>query len=218
MDPALRTTVAKSLEFAVNRTLAYDPGSQAALAHLAGKSLAVRFTQPALSLYFDFVDERVRVAGYREMPADCTLTGSLPAVLGLLWREHHSLADSGVNVMGDVGVLQQLQRILTELDLDWEQALGEATAGITGPANAELLTHPLAQFLRGRGHWLRRQANTMPDWLRDYVTEEMRLLPSPHEITAFSQDVDDVRAAVDRLEARLRKLRQTLDTKSFIRD
>lgn len=210
MDPVFRTAFAKSLEFALNQALDYDPGSRAALAALNGKSLALEITRPALSLYLSFVEPGPVVSACGDA-ADCTLSGPLPAVLGLLWREHHTLAGTGVTVAGDPGLLQKLQRLLGGAELDWEQALIDRLAAVAGPANASLLVHPLAQLLRGGNAWLQRQARVTPDWLHDYLTAEVRLLPSAQELAVFYQDVDEVRAQAERLEARIHWLRKALD-------
>jgi len=206
MDPTLRTALAKSLEFVLD----YDPGSRAALTALSGKVLALEITAPPFSLYLVFSESGISVSSYGGQ-ADCTLSGALPAVFGLLWREHHTLAGSGVTVAGDVGLLQKLQRILGNAEFDWEQAIIDRLAVVAGPSNASLLVHPLAQLLRDSNLWLQRQAQIAPDWLRDYLTEELRLLPSRQELAMFYQDVDEVRAQSERLEAQLRKLRLTLD-------
>lgn len=210
VDPAFRTAIAKSLEFALKQALDYDPGSRAALVDLTGKSLALEITHPPFALHLAFSDTDINVSGYGH-GADCTLSGSLPAVMGLLWREHHTLAGSGVTLSGDPGLLQKLQRILGNADFDWEQALTDQLAVLAGPSNASLLLHPLAQLLRSGNRWMQRQTQVAPEWLRDFLTQELRLLPSPEELAVFNQDVDDVRAQAERLEARLRKLSSSLD-------
>jgi ubiquinone biosynthesis protein UbiJ len=209
MDPAFRTACAKSLEFALRKALDYDPGSRAALADLAGRTLALDITSPVIDLYLTFTSEGISVSAYGES-ADCTLSGSLPAVMGLLWREHHSLAGTGVTLSGDPGLLQKLQRILGAAEFDWEQALIDPLSRFTGASNAGLLLHPFAQLLRGAQDWSRRQAQVAPDWVRDYVIEELHLLPSPQELEVFYQGVDEVRAQTERLEARVRKLQHAL--------
>ena len=142
---------------------------------------------------------------------DCTLTGTAPAVVGLLWREQHSLAGSGVAISGDIGLLHKLQQILANLELDWEQLLYEAIRRATTPAAADVLSYPITRLLRDSAAQVRHHAQVAPDWMHDYLTEEIRLLPSHHEVAAFAGEVDEVRAATDRLEARLRKLRQQID-------
>lgn len=218
MDPTLQTALAKSLEFALARALDYDPGSRAALAELAGRTLALVITQPACHLQLTFSASGVQVAACHESAVNCTLTGPLPAVMGLLWRETHSLAGSGVTAAGDVGLLQKLQHVLVNAELDWEQVMVDGLARVTGAANASLLVHPLAQLLRGGDRWFRSQAQKAPDWLRDYFTEELGLLPSPQELAVFHQEVDELRAGTERLEAQLRKLRLTLDSRGSALD
>lgn len=211
MDPAIQSALAHGLELGLNRALNYDPGSRAALGQLTGRWLKVECRQPHLELYCGFTPEGVTLAGCREEPADCVVTGTAPAIAGLLWRERHSLAGSGVSISGDANLLHRVQQILAELELDWEQLLHEAIRSATTPAAADLISYPLTRLLRDGAAQVRHHAEIAPDWLRDYLTEEVRLLPSPHEISAFAADVDDLRAATDRLEARLRKLQRQLN-------
>jgi ubiquinone biosynthesis protein UbiJ len=211
MDPALHSAVARGLELSLNRALTYDPGSRAALAQLAGRWLKVELRKPQVHLHCGFSTAGIKLFSYREEPADCILAGTAPAVVSLLWREQHSLAGSGVDITGDVSLLHKLQQILANLDLDWEQLLYEAISRATTPAAADLLNYPISRFLRDSAAQIRHHAQVTPDWLQDYLTEEIRLLPSPHEVAAFAAEVDEVRAATDRLEARLRKLHQQLD-------
>lgn len=211
MDPAFHSALARGLAFTLNRALTYDPGSRAALGQLEGRWLKVELRTPDLHLYCGFSQTGIELSSYREEPADCTLTGTAPAVVSLLWREQHSLAGSGVAISGDIGLLHKLQQILANLELDWEQLLYEAIRRATTPAAADVVSYPITRFLRDSATQFRRHAKVAPDWAQDYLTEEIRVLPSPHEVAAFATEVDDVRAATDRLEARLRKLRQQLD-------
>lgn len=211
MDPAFHSALARGLEISLNRALTYDPGSRAALSRLTGRWLKVELRKPDLELYCGFSATGIELFSYREEPPDCVLTGTAPAVVSLLWREQRSLSGSGVEVSGDAGLLHKLQQILADLELDWEQLLYEAISRATTPAAADMLNYPIARFLRDSAAQFRHHAQVTPDWLHDYLTEEIRLLPSPHEVAAFAAEVDDLRAATDRLEARLRKLRQQLD-------
>lgn len=211
IDPALHAALARGLELSLNRALTYDPGSQAALGQLAGQWLKVKMRKPDLSLYCGFSSSGIQLFSYREEPPDCTLTGTAPALVSLLWRERHSLAGSGVEISGDIGLLHKLQQILANLELDWEQLLYEAIGLATTPAAANVLGYPLIHFLRTSVAQVRRHAEVAPDWFQDYLTEEVRLLPSPHEVAAFAADVDELRAATDRLDARLHKLRLQID-------
>lgn len=211
MDPAIQSAIARGLEIGLNRALAYDPGSRAALGQLAGRWLKVECRAPDLELYCGFRPDGITLAGCREEDADCVLAGTAPAIAGLLWRERHSLAGSGVTIRGDASLLHRVQHILADLELDWDQLLYEAISSASTPTAADLISFPVARFLRNAAEQARHHADIAPDWLHDYLTEEVRLLPSPHEIAGFAADVDDLRAATDRLEARLRKLQRQLN-------
>lgn len=211
MDPALQSALARGFETALNRALNYDPGTQAALAELTGKLVKVVLHRPQLTFYCGFAPEGILLFSYREEPADTTIHGSVTAVASLLWRERHTLAGSGVEISGDVGLVHKLQQILANLEVDWEQILHEAIGKASTPAAADLLSFPITKFLRDSAAQVRRHVAVTPDWMRDYLTEELRMLPSPHEVAAFAADVDEVRAAADRLEARLRKLREQIE-------
>jgi len=211
MDPAFHSALARALEVSLNRALTYDPGSRTALGRLSGRWLKVELRKPDLHLYCGFSSAGIQLSSYREESPDCTLTGTAPAVVSLLWREQHSLAGSGVEISGDAGLLHKLQQILADLELDWEQLLYEAISRATRPAAADVLNYPITRFLRDSATQFRHHAQVTPDWIHDYLTEEIRLLPSSHEVAAFASEVDDLRAATDRLEARLRKLHHQLD-------
>lgn len=199
VDPTLATAIATAANKAIATALKYDPGTQMALKPLQGKVLAIHCTSPSVSLYA-FIDEgQVRLSGYCEQPVDCTLRGSAGALVSLLWHENHSLADSGVSVSGEPGLLGNIQHLIKELDIDWQQALSD-TLG-------ETAAFPITRMLSAQGQWLRQRSERLPHWLADLLTDELQLLPSADELEIFYGDVDSLRAATDRLEARLHKLR-----------
>lgn len=199
MDPTLATAIASVANKTIATALKYDPGTQMALQSLRGKVFAIHCTGPALSLYVFIDDGQVRVSAYCEEPVHCTLSGSAGALVALLWHDNHSLADSGVTVSGEPGLLGSIQQLIKQLDIDWQQALSDALG--------ETAAAPLTRVLSAQGQWLRQRGERLPQWLADMLSEELQLLPSADELHVFYRDVDTVRAAGERLEARLAKLR-----------
>lgn len=212
MDPAFKSALVAALDRGLQRALAYDPGTQSAIIGLAGQTLALNVATPPFFLYCLFSEDGCRLVSYYDGPVDCELTGSATALISLLWREHHTLANTGVDITGNVSLLQRLQKILVNLELDWEQILQDALSQTAGSQAAEWLSLPLIQLIRKTTEKARHHTRITPDWWHDYLTEEVRLLPSPHEIQAFASQVDDLRAATERLSARLRKLQLQLDS------
>ena len=56
------------------------------------------------------------------------------------------------------------------------------------------------------GHWLERTRASLQQNTSEYLQEEAEVLAPNAAVCDFCTEVDEVRAAADRLEARLRKL------------
>jgi ubiquinone biosynthesis protein UbiJ len=97
-----------------------------------------------------------------------------------------------------VALGQKMQRILAGLDLDWEEPLARAFGDPLG--------HELARAARAAFAWQRAALNTAGLNTAEYLKEELRLLPARYEVEAFLDGVDSLRADLDRLEARIRRL------------
>src|SRR5690606_1785430 len=109
--------------------------------------------------------------------------------------ERLSLADSSVEVYGGTGLLQELQRILHNLDIDWEDAVSEVVG--------DLAAHRGATSLRSLGGWVRGRKSSFERLLGEYLSEELNTTPARAALEHFYGQVDQVRLGTDRLAARL---------------
>jgi ubiquinone biosynthesis protein UbiJ len=209
-DPTLLSAGCAAMEAAINSALRYDPGSRHAVGRLAGQVLAVEMTRPQLTFFLEPQPEGVRVASHFEGVVTTRLRGSPIALLTLLRSERLNLAGSGVEVFGSTGLLSQLQRIIRELDIDWEQALTGVTGDVAG--------HQGGKALRGLGSWMSGRKDTFERLLGEYLSEELNTTPARAELEHFYREVDDLRLATDRLEARLNALRMTSEAVSSAQD
>ena len=202
LEPTLHTAVCAALETAVQAALRYDPGSRYALARLEGQVLAVELTAPRGLFYIVPNAEGVAVQGYYDGAITTRLQGSAPALAALLRSARVNLADSGVEVFGSTGLLIELQKIAQQLDIDWEEALSQVLGDVVG--------HQTAQVIRRGKTWLQQRRATFERLLGEYLSEELRAVPSATEVEAFNQDVDDLHLAVDRVAARIALLKSRL--------
>lgn len=204
IDPSLLGVVTATLEKVVNAPLRYDPGTRAALGKLAGKVIAVDSTLPPLTFYLHpqpaDSDVSLEIHAYCDRPADTRLKGSLPAIMALTFGSQHSLANSGVEVLGSTTVLSQLQDILHNVDIDWEEPITQVMGSTLG--------HPFAQLLQGQWQWARNNMNKAQHFFGEYVTEELRATPSKAELEVFYDEVTLLRSDTERLQARVQRLRQ----------
>ncbi|WP_062063155.1 ubiquinone biosynthesis accessory factor UbiJ [Cellvibrio sp. OA-2007] len=187
-----------SAEKMLNTALRYDPATRIGLAQLEGKILALQITAPAITVFVMPMDDELRLMGNWEGDVDTRITGSLLALAQLGQKEVHNLKDSGVTVMGDLTLLADLQRLLKNLDIDWEEMLSQFTGDIIG--------HQAAQVIRAKFGWMKDRAQSAQRLTSEFLTEELKTLPGKPELEDFYRQVDDVRLAVDRAAARVEKL------------
>ena len=184
-----------SAEKMLNAALRYDPATRIGLAQLEGKILAVQITAPALNFFVMPMDDELRLMGNWEGDVDTRITGSLLALAQLSQTETHNLKDSGVTVMGDLSLLADLQRLMKNLDIDWEEMLSQFTGDIIG--------HQTAQMIRAKFGWAKDRAKSAQRLTGEFLTEELKALPGKPELEDFYLQVDDLRLAVDRAAARI---------------
>lgn len=198
--PVLTAAATAALEAALNTALRYDPGTRLALQKLAGQALAIEVTRPVtLALCVSFHADHVSVSHNGEA-ATTRLRGSLAGLAGLALGEHTTLARSGVEALGSTALLTDVQHLLRQLDLDWEELL----ADLLGDAAA----HPPARLLRSGLNWTRQRAGSGRRLLQEFLTEELQATPSRHELSLFNSAVDQLRLQLDRAEAHLHQLQR----------
>jgi ubiquinone biosynthesis accessory factor UbiJ len=184
-----------SAEKMLNSALRYDPATRIGLAQLEGKILAVQITAPVMNVFIMPMDDELRLMGNWDGDVDTRITGSLLALAQLGQKEILNLKDSGVTVMGDLTLLADLQRLMKNLDIDWEEMLSQFTGDIIG--------HQAAQMIRAKFGWVKDRAQSAQRLTREFLTEELKTLPGKPELEDFYRQVDDTRLAVDRAAARV---------------
>lgn len=192
--PTLVAGLLAAAQAVIDQALAYDPGSRQRLLSLAGQTLAIHLQQPNLSVYLELTPTGPRLLQHYEGEVTSTLSGTAPNLLRLLLNPGKSLHNTGVSLTGSTALLEQLQTLLQQLDIDWEEALADHL-GI-------LPAHTLAETGRRTGAWGRARSEELERLLREYLTEESNLLLGRAEFNAFSEQVHELRLALDRAQAR----------------
>lgn len=199
IDVTFGTAICGALEFAINTALKYDPATRQKIAALTD-ILAIHINSPQVSLYFRGMDDGINIMQLCETPPTTEVTGSLKELIGLI-QNPESLAQSNVSVSGKIGVLQQWQDALADVDIDWEDALAKVLGDFTPIAATAI--KKTARFANEQQQEIRRLT-------KEYVIEEMRIIPSQAEVEHFYENIRDVSLAVDRIGARIAHLQQTM--------
>lgn len=195
--------LATALETAVNGYLRLDPDNAARLAPLHDKVIRLQLSQPQLTIGLRFAGQAVRVLTDADAlaAADVNIKATPQALLSLA-RGQPGAAQTGaeqdIYIQGDMHTARVLQRLLTGLEIDWEDLL----ARLLGDVPARQLVR-LTGVLREQG---RRLGDKLGDDLSEYLRYETRALPERSQVERFLDEVDRLRSDLDRLEARVRRL------------
>lgn len=200
IGPEFSSALTAALETALTRYLKLDPRALPRMAAMEGKIICLVLEPPGTRLFLLPGSDGVQVLGRCEQAPDTLLYAS-PGALWQLTRggeAAHMMLRQEIRIEGDTQLGQQFRAVLEELDIDWEEHL----SAVLG----DVLAHQISRAARAGRQWGAHTARSLEQDLGEYLQEEARLLPASLEVEAFMGAVDELRADVDRLEARLRRL------------
>lgn len=191
-----------AIETLINQALRFDPATRQRLDALDGKCLYVETEAPRLGLMISIDSQRIGIKAESDRRPHATIEAHSAALLKLALAQQPQLVGGAVRVHGQVQLIEQLQGIARQLDIDWEEPL----ALLFG----DVASHQLGQQVRGLFGFARKAARAFVMNSSEYLQEERELLPVKWEVDEFVSESQDLRADVDRLDARLQRLQQRL--------
>lgn len=189
---------------AFERFLRLDPNSPRYLAPLAGKVIALRLLPFGWRLALCPGEKSMQILhGFEGNPA-VTLAGSPLAFarMGLSDSPRRALFAGEVTVEGDMDVARRFQSLFERLSIDWEALLARQT-GVT-------LASGIMELLRDSRAFGIDTLQSLGMNIAEYWQEESRQLPAKAEADIFFEEVDNLRADFDRLEAKILRLQGRL--------
>lgn len=185
------------LETAINHYLHLDPDSIRRTAAFSGKVVAIKETHLQITCYLCFKTDGIRLQHDYAGQADTVLSGPIFALLRLAQSQTTGLP-VGITIEGDIDLGQQVQAILRNVDVDWEEQLSHVTG--------DVIAHQIGNCLRQFSHWAQTTGQSLQQNITEYLQEETRHLPTRIELEDFLQAVDSLRDDVERAEVRWLKL------------
>jgi ubiquinone biosynthesis accessory factor UbiJ len=188
----------RTLEAALNRALALDPGTRDALRQLDGRRVALRIAQPPLALQVRVAGDRLAVGPVDEnTEPDLSVRSTLAALVAQLpmFRRDDAPPVGRLHVSGDAELARRLQRLAERFDPDWQRPFATVFGDVIGVQIANALAAALRQA--------RTLSRTLAESTVDYLTEESRDVVGRDELNAFHDDVDMLHDDVERIAARV---------------
>ncbi len=191
------------VEKGLNTLLNMDSKNHETISKFAGKSLRVTVAELPAPFVFQF-NEQISVLSHKE-EVDCDISLSM-STLGELQDTSQITAllkNDKLTLEGDLHLAQGFAAMLQNLDIDWEEQLsqwiGDVAAHTTIQAFKRLSSHAEHTFVSLRG------------LLRDSIVDEKPIAIDRSQFNQHSQQVDELRSATARLEARINQLSEVAE-------
>ncbi len=204
-DPALQTAALAGLEFLINKALELDPATSHRLTALDGKVLLIHCFSPELKVYCVPSAGSVSLKSWEdENRINSSLSGNFSDFVQLLQADDKAAAliNGNLSVHGDSGDFIELQTVLAELNIDWEQPLAKIFGDVGG--------HQLGRFIRNSLAVGKQLNENLQQQIEEFVHAEASLLPPRGELEQFYSNLGGLTQRVDRLQARIQRAQQRL--------
>ncbi len=187
-----------SIETAFNQYISLDQNALYRFEDMEGKVIEIKFKGLNESLFLFPGMDGIMVMSDFDAQADTTLCGTPIALARLSLSENAAavLILGEVTISGDTRLGRQFKKILSQLDIDWEEQLSRYTG--------DLVAHQVGNVVRDFSKWFSRSKDSMFMDVGEYLQEESHLTPARAEIDRFTNQVDSLRSATDRLQARIK--------------
>ena len=195
-----------ALETALNRYMALDNNKEDLLIPLKGKVIALTVQPFNETLYLCPSSDSIQIIDQIPGQPDTTISGSAWALglMGISAKPMRSVFSGEIKIEGDIQTGKQFQAMFKKLDIDLEGLLAQYTG--------HDIASKLSQFFRSGQEWGKETIETFKLNTAEFLQEETRDLPAKAEIDIFYHDVDDLRTATDRLQARIARLSSIIDS------
>ncbi|GAC32966.1 ubiquinone biosynthesis accessory factor UbiJ [Paraglaciecola polaris] len=195
------------IELALNQLLQLDPDCQGRLKKLSGKQLQVSVNELPWSLLFTFsgqIDvsalERNEEQAAMESSADCHITLGLGTLSDLKDSSKISqlIQQGKLDLAGDINVAQGFSNLMKELDIDWEEQLSKYTG--------DVVAHQTFSSVKSFFTSAQQEIDKLAAQFSTHLTQPEAVAVKPVEVDDFCEQVNVLRSASDRLEARIDQL------------
>lgn len=194
-------TLIELINRGLSGVLSLDPDALDQIADLKGRCVLIELTAPEKQLHLLLDPEGVRIERDFNGVPDVTVKGSLTDFVKI-GVAGGSVSTSGLTISGDMELAQILQRILSQMDLDWEEALARVT-GDTAARRFGVVTRKTA-------NWAKETSTYSAENVADYFKDEKRVLASDVAVAQFEQSVTKLRQDVDRLAQRIERIKSRI--------
>ena len=195
------TAFSETLSGAINQAAHSSAEVREILNHLEGKSIRFGLTDFNYEFVLSVEGNTVFIDTDRDEPEDLQVRTTIANLLKIATTSNLNPAKlEGVEIVGDVQLVQYLYSAFREIQFDWEEELSKRVGDI--PARH------LGNVVRWGGSKASTLRSALFDKTRTTLVDEQYLVPERSRVQTFIDEVDSVVADVDRLEKRVDRLKR----------
>ncbi len=186
------------IEAAWNAVIRARPELQAAVTALDGRVVQITLKGLERSFFVLVSEGQLQLQGEWQGEPDAHISGTPLAFMALRAGEEATLFRGEVTIDGDAQLGREFRKLLDQIAAHWEAPL----AGVVGEESAAKLKAAWEEFFDWSGQ-------TLLTFARDfagYMKSDAELLAEREAVASFLDAVDTLRADVDRLAARVKRL------------
>jgi ubiquinone biosynthesis protein UbiJ len=184
------------LSSTINAYLKLNPASKSQRAAVAGQAITLHLLPFQLTFQLIFAPHEVVVVRGEQQLANASIAGTPAQLLQAACDKNRRAHD--LILEGDATLISATLDLFAASQIDWEEQMARFVGDIPAHYAGQLI-----KTLRQAAHAVDRSISTN---VSEYLQEEAQLFPNREEVNEFLTEVDALRAAVDRLEARINQL------------
>ncbi|QLE78985.1 hypothetical protein FLM55_04245 [Francisella sp. Scap27] len=179
-----------------------DPQVPALLLPLNGKPLSVHISDLDYTITLEVKNQTLTA---NTQTSKNLLSGKLAFIIELVFNKNlqELIMTDKLNYEGSLKDLKEFYTFFEAIDIDIIYKISQATS----PEFANIVAKP---FTKAREYLKTSRGETLID-IKDYLTEEKKILISQNEIDIFYRDIKELKQAVDRIEAKYKLLQGQLN-------
>lgn len=201
----LKESALQRFEFLLDRAIEYDPAAAYELTFLQDQVVVLESTLPRFSLVLEITETGLKLHEKWSGESNVKIRGSLISMIGIALNENDSssLSGTGVKISGDLDTLNQVNNIISKIDIDWEGAL----ADLIGDVPSHLIFKSIRSSRIARAEIIRRAKSG----LVEVAQEEFKLTPSTNEFELTGPKIRQLASDVDRLNVKVKRLQKKVN-------
>ena len=192
--------ISKSILIKINSQIATRTSAKKISEQLEGKILSVHIKNT--SRFFNVIMNSNELNPHTiTEDYDVQISGSLISFAKLL-RNNSSdaLRDGTIRINGDVAVAQKFQKLFAMIKPDIEEELSRFVG--------DIMANNIVAVSKKTSDWLHNTTEILQENIKEYLQEEIKLMPSKYEFNLFSKEVSKIRDNIERLEKKINEFQR----------